>query len=111
MPKITCKCGANINMSAAPHPDLAFLFPDMQRELLTDSLSEAISQTSDAQQRTDSILLTIHEAFKKLPALYECRNCNRLIVFRTGSDAIPYVWLKPDDEASIQGFSVINIAD
>lgn len=105
MPQITCKCGAYINTSASPHPDLTYLFPDREREQFAEDLANTAEVSKDKNEILDEILLCSHHLFKRIPVVYECQSCHRLLVFRSAADAIPQLWLKPE----VEGKSDVSI--
>ncbi len=94
MPKITCLCGENINLSPIPNPQGFKLIWEPMIEKFVLELVAAHRQAASAQEFEKQAYKLFHLRKPEFPQVYECPNCGRLIVFARASDAKPAFWFQ-----------------
>ncbi|MEQ8382143.1 MAG: hypothetical protein RH949_07210 [Coleofasciculus sp. A1-SPW-01] len=95
MPKLTCLCGENINLSPIPNPQGFKLVWEPLREKLIEELITAYSSAKSEQEFEDLIYKLLYPRNPEFPQIYECSNCQRIAVFARAADSQPTVWYEP----------------
>ena len=92
MPKITCLCGENINLSPIPNQQGFKLIWELKIEKIMDELVAAHKEATSAQEFEKQAYKLFYQRKPEFPEIYECPNCGRLVVFARASDAKPTFW-------------------
>jgi hypothetical protein len=95
MPKLTCLCGENINLSPIPNPQGFKLVWEPLREKVIEELITAYSVAKSEQEFEDLIYKLLYPRNSEFPQVYECSNCQRIAVFASASDSQTTVWYEP----------------
>ncbi len=96
MPKLTCLCGENINLSPIPNPKgFKLVWEPLQEKLIEEAINAYSSAKSD-REFEELIYKLLYPKNPEFPQVYECPNCHRLAVFTSAADIKPAFWYQPE---------------
>ncbi|HBE58618.1 MAG TPA: hypothetical protein DEG17_26620 [Cyanobacteria bacterium UBA11149] len=96
MPKLTCLCGENINLSPIPNPQGFKLVWEPLREKLIEEIINAYSKAQSESEFEDFLYKLLYPSQREFPQVYECPNCYRLAVFASAADTKPRFWYQQE---------------
>ncbi|HAG80704.1 MAG TPA: hypothetical protein DCL61_05940, partial [Cyanobacteria bacterium UBA12227] len=96
MPKLTCLCGENINLSPIPNPEGFKLIWEPLREKLIEELITAYSSAKSEQEFEELAYKLLYPRNPEFPQVYECPSCHRLAIFARAADTKPTFWYKQE---------------
>ncbi len=88
MPKLTCPCGHQINLSPIPNRQGYLMIREPAVDLVVADLSNEPRSTMTARQISDMLSTQQPDHYQ----VYECPVCGRLAVFDNASDSTPLAW-------------------
>lgn len=92
MPRITCLCGENINLSQIPNKQGFKLIWEPIREKLIEDLIAAYQQATSNREFEDKVYNLLYPRNPEFPQIYECPKCGRLAVLANASDSKITFW-------------------
>jgi hypothetical protein len=96
MPKLTCLCGKNINLSPIPNPNGFKLVWEPLREKLIEDVLNAYSSAKSDREFEDLLYKLLYPKNPEFPQVYECQSCHRLAVFTSAADTKPAFWYQQE---------------
>lgn len=96
MPKLTCLCGENINLSPIPNPQGFKLVWEPLREKLIEAALNAYSSAKSNQEFEELLYKLLYPKNPEFPQVYECQSCHRLAVFISAADTKPAFWYQQE---------------
>lgn len=110
MPRLTCLCGYNVDLSQIPNPQGFKIISEPALEILTEKLAEAHRDAGSEADFERRMFSCLRDRSLSILQAYECPNCRRIAVFRHASDSVPWVWLKPEgsEAESFRGLAAVG---
>jgi hypothetical protein len=96
MPRLSCSCGKDINLSAIPNPQGFRIFWEPRMESLVTALLEVRANPKPGTELERQIYQIFRE--QEPVQAYECANCGRLWVFARGLDSRPSLIYRPEED-------------
>jgi hypothetical protein len=109
MPKLTCFCGENIDLSRIPNAQGFKILWEPRIEILIDAIVTLHRQCKSDEEFERNVYYLIVNKPDILQA-YECPKCGQLAVFARASDTDPALWLRRERVGEDELDSLVSLA-
>lgn len=110
MPKLSCICGANINLSQVPNQQGFKVIAEPILEDFLESVSTAASTSPSKNELEKQIYRGFYLNTPGILQVYECNVCGRIAIFGKASQDVPDFWYKQESRSSEKTASLAALA-
>ncbi len=102
MPKLTCFCGYNINLTPVPNKKGFIIVWEPARDAITDQITLLHQEEIDITEFKKMVIIYLMSRNSGVLQAYECENCGRLAIFEAASDSMPTAWYRKENHQPLK---------